>query len=160
MTSNSRAATLGLAIIALFWLGMLLGVSFLATPVKFLAPSLSLPVALDVGRQTFAVFNAVEVLLAVLLLLAASLGLRLWPGRHNNGPLIISLVLLALVLVQTFWLLPVLDARVEIILQGETPPQSFLHWAYIGVDLVKVALLVGAGWIGLRLVVGQAGWGS
>jgi hypothetical protein len=49
--------------LALFWLGLLAGVSFLATPVKFMAPSLSLPVALDVGRQTFSVFNPLELLL-------------------------------------------------------------------------------------------------
>lgn len=36
-------------LLAVLWAGLLLGVSFLATPVKFLAPSLSLPVALDVG---------------------------------------------------------------------------------------------------------------
>src|SRR5690606_30735313 len=54
---------LSLLLLAVLWTGLLLGVSFLATPVKFLAPSLSLPVALDVGRQTFMVFNWVEVAL-------------------------------------------------------------------------------------------------
>lgn len=37
---------LSLLLLATLWAGLLLGVSFLATPVKFLAPSLSLPVAL------------------------------------------------------------------------------------------------------------------
>jgi hypothetical protein len=35
------------------WAGMLLGVSFIATPAKFLAPSLPLAQALDVGRSSF-----------------------------------------------------------------------------------------------------------
>ena len=56
--------------IAMLWLGQLIGVAFLATPAKFLAPGLSLPVALDVGRQTFYVFNKVEwVMEAVFLLM-------------------------------------------------------------------------------------------
>ncbi len=41
----------------LIWAGVALGVAFVATPAKFLAPSLSLPVALDVGRHTFAVYD-------------------------------------------------------------------------------------------------------
>ena len=47
-------------VLALVWFGVLAGVSFLATPIKFMAPSLSLSVALDVGRQTFAALNPLE----------------------------------------------------------------------------------------------------
>src|SRR5690606_35153067 len=46
-----------LAFVTLLWLGLLLGVSFLATPVKFAAPTLTLAVALDVGRVTFGLFS-------------------------------------------------------------------------------------------------------
>jgi hypothetical protein len=55
--TKSQGWTVCALIAAILWLGLLLGVSFLATPAKFLAPSLALPVALDVGRHTFAVFN-------------------------------------------------------------------------------------------------------
>jgi hypothetical protein len=40
-----------LAALLLLWAGVLLGVSVLAAPAKFAAPRLTLPVALDVGRQ-------------------------------------------------------------------------------------------------------------
>ena len=36
--------------VATFWFALVIGVSFLATTAKFLAPSLTLPVALDVGQ--------------------------------------------------------------------------------------------------------------
>src|SRR5664280_976623 len=63
--ANRRWAA-GLFAIAMLWLGLLIGFAFLATPTKFPAPSLSLPVSLDVGRQTFYAFNKVEwVLVAV-----------------------------------------------------------------------------------------------
>ena len=51
--TNNDGWTISALIVATLWLGLLLGVAFLATPAKFLAPGL-LPVALDVGR-TFAV---------------------------------------------------------------------------------------------------------
>jgi hypothetical protein len=63
-------------VVALVWIGLLIGVSLLATPVKFRAPSLDLPVALDVGRHTFAAFNLVEIFALVLLALAVILGNR------------------------------------------------------------------------------------
>jgi hypothetical protein len=61
MKNNERRGFYALSALALVWAGTLFGVSFLATPVKFLAPSLTLPVALDVGRQTFGVFSLVEI---------------------------------------------------------------------------------------------------
>ena len=42
------------------WAGLLLGVSFIATPAKFLAPSLPMAQALDVGRWTFHVLGLIE----------------------------------------------------------------------------------------------------
>ena len=54
-------------------LGLLIGVSFLATPVKFRAASLDLPVALDVGRVTFELFSKVELGFCAALLIAGAL---------------------------------------------------------------------------------------
>lgn len=134
--------------LALFWLGMLVGVSFLATPVKFLAPSLSLPVALDVGRQTFMAFNRVELLLGILLLAPAALLSLTRPVRPL--PLGLALLTMLVVVTQSLWLLPVLDARVEIILQGGTPPASGLHRLYIVADVLKLALLGVIAWLASR----------
>lgn len=47
-------ATIGLVVVCLVWAGMVIGISFLEAPVKFMAPSLTRPVGLDVGR-TFSV---------------------------------------------------------------------------------------------------------
>jgi hypothetical protein len=46
----------------------LIGVGCLAVPVKFVAPGLKAGEALDVGRHTFAAFNKLEWLCAVVLL--------------------------------------------------------------------------------------------
>ena len=57
------------------WAGMVLGISFLETPVKFTAPSVTLPIGLDVGRHVFGMFNKVE-LAFVLIMVAILLYLR------------------------------------------------------------------------------------
>lgn len=137
---SARTLNLAIAILVLVWIGLLLGVSFLATPVKFLAPSLTLSVALDVGRQTFAVFNALELALALgLLTVCLARGFFF----HQRGWILYGgIAIFLLVLLQTLWLLPTLDARVEIIIQGSSPPPSMLHNLYIAVDLLKLAVLV------------------
>ncbi|MPZ37168.1 MAG: DUF4149 domain-containing protein [Rhizobiales bacterium] len=122
-------------IIAAVWFGMLLGVSFLATPAKFLALSLPLPVALDVGRHTFAVFSKVEWLLSAVLLGTVLAGDRTWPSVS------VAAVAILLVAAETIWLLPLLDQRVGMIIAGERPAPSNLHNLYIAFELAKLLAL-------------------
>ena len=142
-------AAAGLAAGALLWAVMVLGVSFLATPAKFLAPSLDLPTALDVGRHTFGVFIPIEVAWAVL---AAALALAAAPGRWVWAPVAVACGVVAL---QAAWLSPVLDARVGIILAaGGVPPEAPLHAVYIGLEAAKLVALMA---LGAGLVFGRAG---
>lgn len=149
MASADRALGRLLAILMLAsaWAGLLVGVSFLATPVKFLTPSLTLPVALDVGRQTFFVFNRSEIALAILMLLLLIWGMR---SRLMTG---LGAILALLILTQTFWMLPKLDARVETILQGGALAPSSLHTLYVIVECTKLALLVAIAGITARSVL-------
>jgi hypothetical protein len=128
----------------LVWLGMLLGVSFLATPVKFQAPSLELAVALDVGRKTFQAFNWAE--LALLFVVVAA-GIVV---QASTGMIGLVAILALLVSAQTFWLLPILDTRVETILAGGVPPASSLHILYIAIDCTKLLILAGLSIAALR----------
>jgi hypothetical protein len=133
---------LGLAALAgltFLWAGMVLGVSFLAAPVKFQAPSLTLPVGLDVGRHVFGVFSKVELLWAVLVVSVSP-----W-SRPDRLVRIALIVVLGVVAVQTLWLLPVLDARVEVLLAGETPQPAPYHLVYIVLEGIKLAALTFTG---------------
>ena len=129
---------LGARLIAV-WAGLAVGVGFLATPAKFLAPSLSLPVALDVGRHTFRIYNQVELaLLAALLVPAAMSRSRLRWCLALAPPAVV-------VLLEAGWLIPALDARVAVILAGGGArlPPSALHAVYIGLEALKVLWLLG-----------------
>lgn len=139
-----------LAGFTLLWCGILLGVSFLATPAKFLAPSLTLPVALDVGRQTFMVFNRLEWLLCV----AAAL---LWAfGARSRTTGLIIAIAGGIVMIETFWLLPLLDARVDLIIRGQAPERSSHHIWYIWLEVAKAVALAGTGVIAARSALRNA----
>jgi hypothetical protein len=137
--------------LVLVWAGLALGVAFVATPAKFLAPSLSLPVALDVGRHTFAVFNRLELLLLVGLSVLA-----LFSSRRRTWLAALALPG-AIVLAQTIWLIPALDARVGDILAGRSPSPSNLHGLYIAAEAAKVAVLTLIGFLGPRVTDRLAG---
>lgn len=134
-------ARCGLGVALLLWAGVLIGVSFLAAPAKFMAPSLSLPVAMEVGREEFHVLNAVETGLALVALALAALGR---PGRAIWLGIAVAAVLMT---IQGLWLLPVLDARAELVIQGGTPPTAPWHALYIAAEVLKLVALLVTGWL-------------
>lgn len=128
--------------LCLIWAGLSVGVAFLATPAKFLAPSLSLPVALDIGQQTFRVYSGAEFALLGLLMI-----LGLWSKLRVRWYLGLA-VPAAIVSMQAFWLVPALDLRVAAVQAGLSPlPQSNLHMTYIVAEVIKVLwfLVIGLG---------------
>jgi hypothetical protein len=124
---------------AFAWLGMVLAISFLETPLKFRAPGITLPLGLGIGRLVFSALNTTEITLAAVLL-AALLSYR--PGIASWLLLGITGALLA---TQTGLLRPRLDRRAGQIMTGQTPPPSRLHLAYIALEILKVAALAALG---------------
>lgn len=125
-------------VIAAVWAGVVLGVSFLATPVKFRATSLSYDAALEVGRVTFHYLVRIEWLLlsvlAVAMLVAPS------AGAVSVGLFALLGVVVGL---QHGWLLGVMDDRVAGVIESRSrPPPSKIHHLYIAAELVKVASLL------------------
>lgn len=134
--------------LAYVWCGLVLGVSFLATPIKFRAKSLTRPVALDVGRTTFHAFGKLEWVLSVVLVIVTV------QNRGALEPVDWFLIGLVLVIVfgQTLWLIPRLDVRVQAIIDGEELPRSHLHSVYAGAEFAKaVALLLLGAWTASHL---------
>jgi hypothetical protein len=119
--------------IALVWLGVVIGVSFVATPVKFTAPSLDLPTALEVGRVTFRLLARIEWVLAGTLLIAALLR----PARLPWS----AYVVFAIVALESLWLLPALGARTDVILAGGTAGPSSLHHVFVLAEVLECLAL-------------------
>lgn len=137
------------AFVALSWLGVLLGVSFLATPVKFQAPSLELAAALEVGRVTFAALSKMEWGLSLLLIIATLY------NQVSRAKVLLATVPIVIVAVQALWLLPVLDVRVEAVIVGQPMAPSLHHMIYAALEVVKV---VGLATVGLAALF-RLGWG-
>lgn len=131
----SAAAATGVAVV-FTWLGMVLAISFIEAPLKFRAPGVTVQLGLGIGRLVFRVLNAVEAVLALVLIAAFALGL---PGPAiAAGAVTVAVLVLQLALVR-----PRLNKRSDRVLAGEDAPRSRGHLVYVALELIKViALLV------------------
>lgn len=138
-----KSAILHPAWVCFTWFGMTAGVSLLATPVRFTAPTVSRAVGLDIGRVVFTALNKAELVALIILLIVVRAS-----GRARHWWAICG-VLAFIVLIQSVWLLPELAARADMVVGGAEPPPSHLHATYSTLELAKLALLFGAGFFAL-----------
>lgn len=123
-------------ICAFTWVGFVCAISFLEAWLKFRAPGVTLPIGLGIGRLVFGALNKVE------LVLAAAIVIDLLRGRSAFSQWLWIGLPVALLLLQTLWLLPTLDARAELVIQNGPAPPSQLHFVYVAFEVVKVVALV------------------
>ncbi|WP_207432061.1 hypothetical protein [Sabulibacter ruber] len=125
------------SVAALFlWAGLIIGISFIEAPVKFTAPGITLPLGLGIGRLVFGVMNKVEIAFCAIALLAFLFN----HASKLEWTLIAGTA--AILLLQTFWLLPALDVRAVAIINGQNPPASSLHFVYVALEFLKFGLLL------------------
>lgn len=128
---------IGFVVVAGVWAGLVLGVSFVATPAKFLASSITLPIALDVGRSTFRVSLLIELFFASALVATGAIAFG-WGGKT-----LVAAGILAALAVQRFVLLPSLDARTTLVIAGAQLPPSWHHLVWIAADALRFLMLLG-----------------
>ncbi|HNP35438.1 MAG TPA: hypothetical protein PKK10_06265 [Woeseiaceae bacterium] len=137
-------ATLGNpAWICFTWFGVTAGVSLLATPLRFSAPTVTRAIGLDIGRVVFTALNKLEIVALIILLVVVRVSgrARIWWG--------ICATLVLIVMLQSVWLLPELSERARMIVSGVEPPASYLHALYSTSELCKLGLLLLAGFVAL-----------
>jgi hypothetical protein len=122
------------------WLGLLLGISAIETPLKFKAPGITLELGLGIGRLVFRALNRAELAIAVVLT-------TLVAARASSWPLGLLVITDALLVLQVAYLRPRLDRRALQIIAGGQAQQSSLHIVYIALEAAKLVLLpiIGAG---------------
>jgi hypothetical protein len=125
-----------IAVICTFtWIGFVCAISFLEAWLKFRAPGVTLPIGLGIGRLVFAALNKVEWVFAVAILISNIRVVK----KVSTSPFYI-LVVLVLIL-QTAWLLPALDARAELYIQDKPVAHSYLHFYYVIAEGLKIISL-------------------
>ena len=119
------------------WIGLLLGLSFIEAPLKFTAPGISVKLGLGIGQIMFTVLNRIETLLSAVFLVFVL-------SRNNMGLYLYLLtgLLILIVLMQSFYFLPILNDRVEIILSGKDVPASSHHVLFIILEINKLITLI------------------
>ncbi len=116
------------------WFGLLAGLAFIETPLKFLAPGVTLEIALGIGRL---VLTTADFLSLGMLLVITLLSIRPRAGRAVWGTLV---ALWGVLVVQVAVIRPLLNARTDVVLSGAEAGESQLHTFYI---LTSGLLLVG-----------------
>jgi hypothetical protein len=132
----------------LVWLGLVVGLSFIEAPLKFRAPGITIPLGLGIGRLVFRALGRIE-LVAIVLLTA----LVAWGIESTAATWWVVGGLWLVVLSQQVVIRPRLARRTDEVLAGResTGPSSHAHVWFVAVDVVKVALLIGA-----AVVIGNA----
>jgi hypothetical protein len=121
------------------WLGMVLAISFIETPLKFRAPGVTLQIGLGIGRLVFRALNACEIALAA----AVVATFAFEPPTTGIG--VATGVAVVALLAQLLIVRPRLARRSDTVLAGHDAPRSRAHWAYVGLEIPKVVALLIAG---------------
>jgi hypothetical protein len=118
------------------WLGMVLAISFLEAPLKFRAPGVTLQIGLGIGRLVFRALNACELALAAAVVASFAI------DPPTTGIAVLAGVAVVTLLVQVLVVRPRLTRRSDAVLAGGDGPRSRAHWAYVGLEIPKVIVLL------------------
>lgn len=125
-------------IVPTLWMGLIIGLSFIEAPLKFLAPGITIPLGLGIGRLVFTALSiAGWVLWIALVCLAAAR-----PTEGREGWIWIA-AMGVVAAVQSFIIRPALAARSDVIIAGGDPGESWLHYGYVAAEVVLLIVLVG-----------------
>jgi len=122
------------------WLGAVGAISFMEAPLKFTAPNIDLPLGLGIGYVVFHALNKVEIVFCAVLALTF-----IFAKPKTKAALVIFAIIASILILQTFWLFPLLDERTMKVIKGEALPYSNLHIVYIVFDSLKILLLLAVG---------------
>ncbi len=127
--------------VVLFWAGFVSSISFIEAWLKFRIEGVTLNIGLRIGKRIFRALNRMEwIFLASYCIF--------WIYRFNtfNGSIAtLSTLLFVILALQTFYLLPRLEKRIDLILAGENVIKSKHHLYFIAAETLKVILLFGSG---------------
>lgn len=118
------------------WFGMVGAISFVEAPLKFRAPNVTLALGLGIGKIVFQMLNRIEIVFAFLMLISLLLA-----RPASDFAFYIFGAIFVLLLLQTVWLLPILNARAEQVIAGVAAPHSNNHLIFIAFETLKFLLL-------------------
>ncbi|SEB71101.1 hypothetical protein SAMN04489761_1528 [Tenacibaculum sp. MAR_2009_124] len=137
--TNKRIKKILLYLVAL-WTGFVLAISFMEAWLKFQADGVTREIGLSIGSLVFKALNLVELFIGGTVVV-----LILLPRSYHMLNLYRFLPIILILLLQTFFLLPILDSRAMLIIKGISVAESYDHLYYIVLEVIKVVLLTKVG---------------
>ena len=125
--------------IACLLLGIITAISFIETPLKFQVEGMTLPIALGLGKLMFGISTNIQ-LGAILLIFLVLLTQKNTPDKTWIFVSTVSIIFL--LAMEKFWMLPILDARADVLMQGKGLPPTPLHDYFIYAEVIKFVLIL------------------
>jgi uncharacterized membrane protein (DUF485 family) len=117
------------------WIGFICSISFMEAWLKFKAPHVTLPIGLGIGKVIFSALNKIEWLFAFAVYITADL-------KTSAALKTAFYAAILILLIQTTHLLPALNHRADLIIEGAVPPPSKIHIYYIFLEFLKTGTLL------------------
>jgi hypothetical protein len=127
------------AAVVFIWLGMVLAISFMETPLKFRAPGVDIPIGLGIGRVVFRALNRVELALALTALAAIVV------GRPTGTVAGLGAAIIVILAGQLIVIRPQLNRRTDRVLADKNLPRSTAHLYYVVLEVTKAFTLLALG---------------
>lgn len=119
------------------WIGLILGLSFIEAPLKFMAPGITTPLGLGIGRLVFTALSIAGWFLLAVMVVAAFAK----PREAKAGWwMLFAMALIAGL--QSFLIRPLLAVRSDVIIAGGYAGESWLHYGYIVAEVGLLIVLV------------------
>lgn len=129
------------------WIGFVGAISFMEAWLKFQAEGVTLSIGVAIGNLVFNALNKVEIILCL------GVVFTLFSNRKDNQSLLrIALIPIFILCIQSIYLLPELDERVQLIIANKTVSKSYLHLIYVVFEIIKVTSLFVLGIKGLKRI--------
>ncbi|WPO89416.1 hypothetical protein [Chryseobacterium sp. HR92] len=120
--------------------GMFMTISFLETPLKFQVQGIPLTTALGLGKLMFGISSKIQWGFIFIILVLMLMSRR----NYTKTDFIILTVLISILALEQFWLLPVLDSRVDLLSSGNALSPTPLHDYFIYAETTKALTLIAA----------------
>ncbi len=124
-----------------FWAGMVAAISFLEAWLKFQAEGVTLKIGLGIGQLVYGALNWIELTFMALVWVMIAAFSRIQSGRMTYQYWMLCGLTLILML-QSVWLLPELNNRAQLIIEGTHPVRSTIHLWYVIFEFAKFILLI------------------
>jgi hypothetical protein len=124
------------SITAIFWLGFFVAISFMEAPLKFTAPHLGLAEGLQIGRIIFGALNKCEWAFLAIIIVTCFF------KNISRRELYLIVIVGTILIIETAWLLPVLNGAAERVIKGQPASAPQFHLSYIFLEILKIPVLL------------------